>query len=938
MAPSVDESNPLAALGPVAWDTVERDQLDDFLDDTFACAQLIADSIPATATSSSAYMGNAGRPRSHTDGAVSYGRSGNNGAVPTNPTDPTASDSTGKGSAALSLEEKAALIAPEEHEMAKKQEKIRHDLRQSWKEVHTSGANPRGVIVYKMNGGRDGYAGSSWFARRSLHRVEKAKPTTDRGKDSKTAGQDVAIGFDMFRRGLLREFSIQGEEDGGGGESTKANDIAVKGTAKGKTSDATSTVRTMITKKRLEHIVVESNGNGDTKDAATNKTPLSTRQLDVYLLEAIFPGPTAARDFVTMLLTAQAPCSSPDSSSSTASGEHGLRQFMLVSKPCQHPDTPNRQGYVRAQYESVEMIREVRVPVVPSAKTGKIASAANNSTRKTQSSIDLSHGHLDDSDAHVDFDDDTHETAIEWLMITRNNPGGSVPRFLVDKSTPSSIISDANKFMDWLVAQEVEAMAQRDDVSETSEKPENEPATTAAPAAAPATAVGRTTPVAKAPVEHTIPEEDEEDAPKTDESVQRNTSLSPPVTILSMDSSGGAASSAKLFNMLTGALGGAVPAVASKLPNPFGGAVEVLNSSFEGQQRDLDDDEDTGGETYSDIDEEDAPGDDLVRGRSRRSASEGPQTQDVAASNDVKASAPSIRSVDSAAAASIPPPPPTTALGILAHSRAVALGRLNDPTSAGQSTGASSLASNTDTENDTETGSHNAASRKKEAEHAAAKAAKVAKAAEAAQKRHEKELKKLQDRQRKAEEDLLKASNKRKPKEDTNAAESIEGVGKTEPAVVMPANGEKSAQSLHEQAGADNSSSTSSLSTAEATAAHTSTDPATRTEIQKLREKHEKAVARQEAQYQKEIEKLERKRQQQAEKDAARLRKQEERETKANTAKQLAHARAERDVARKETEMLTERVRQLEARNNLLTAELEKLKGEASASSVEAGV
>ncbi|CAK7238249.1 hypothetical protein SEUCBS140593_010475 [Sporothrix eucalyptigena] len=896
MAPNVNESNPLAALGPIVWDNVDHDSLGDFLSNTFAAAQLIADSIPAASTSSFSYTSNGGRPRSHTDGAVSYGRH------PNSPAHPTAPDTVNNG-ASVTLEEKAALIASEE----KEKEKIRQDLRQSWKEVHAGGANPREIVVYKMNGGRDGYAGSSWFARRSIHRIEKAKPT-GKGKDTNT-GPDVPIGFDMFRKALLKEFAIHGQDDD---TQTDTNDIEVKG-AKGKNSEATSTVRTMITKKRIEHVVVEGNGNDvEPKKAEEEKVkdPINTRQLDVYLLEAIFPGPTAARDFVTMLLTAESPCTLQDAAASST-GQHGLRQFMLVSKPCEHPATPNRQGYVRAQYESVEMIREVRVPVVPSAKSGKLSPAENN--RKTRSSINLSHAHLDGG-SHIDFEEDTHETAIEWLMITRNNPGGSVPRFLVDKSTPSSIISDANKFMDWLVAHEVEARA----------KNKSEEAQT--------TGVSKVKPSIKT-VDNVIPEEDEEeqrdpkqngvdsvDLPAEDGHDGRNPSSSPPVTILSMEGSGGAASSTKLFNMFAGAFGGAGTAVASKLPNPFGGAVEMIHSSFEAQQQYVDEEDDSGGDTYSDIDEEDEVGDESVRGRSRGLTQNGPDAQDVD-NKEPKQSAPSIRSTASSSVASIapPPPPPSTALEILAHSRAAALGRLNDPVSAGQSTGGSSLGSITDTENDTETGRTTDAKRK-HAEQAAAKAAKVAKAAEAAQKKHERELKKLQDRQRKAEDDLIKAANKNKSKkgdaepekEKVDEAEAVSGV-------------DSSAKGIAEKAG-DGNLSSSSLSTD----AQSSTIAATRTEIQKLREKHDKAVARQEAQYQKEMEKLEKKRQQQAEKEAARLRKQQERDEKSDTTKQLAHARAERDVARKETEVLAERVRQLEAENRLLAVEVAKLKGDSS--------
>jgi len=34
-------------------------------------------------------------------------------------------------------------------------------------------------------------------------------------------------------------------------------------------------------------------------------------------------------------------------------------------------------------------------------------------------------------------------------MITRSDPGGSVPRFMVERGTPSSIVADASKFLDW---------------------------------------------------------------------------------------------------------------------------------------------------------------------------------------------------------------------------------------------------------------------------------------------------------------------------------------------------------------------------------------------------------------------------------------------------------------------------------------------------------
>ena len=45
--------------------------------------------------------------------------------------------------------------------------------------------------------------------------------------------------------------------------------------------------------------------------------------------------------------------------------------------------------------------------------------------------------------------DDAESNPVEWIMLTRSDPGGSVPRFMVERGTPSSIVADASKFLDW---------------------------------------------------------------------------------------------------------------------------------------------------------------------------------------------------------------------------------------------------------------------------------------------------------------------------------------------------------------------------------------------------------------------------------------------------------------------------------------------------------
>jgi hypothetical protein len=92
--------------------------------------------------------------------------------------------------------------------------------------------------------------------------------------------------------------------------------------------------------------------------------------------------------------------------------------------------------------------------------------------------------------------------------------------------------------------------------------------------------------------------------------------------------------------------------------------------------------------------------------------------------------------------------------------------------------------------------------------------------------------------------------------------------------------------------------------------------------LQKLREKHEREIAKQEEKYQRERRKLEAKRAHDEKKAEERRRKQAERDDKANLALELEKARAERDIARKEIEILKEQVGQLQGLNTRLVARL----------------
>lgn len=202
---------------------------------------------------------------------------------------------------------------------------------------------------------------------------------------------------------------------------------------------------------------------------------------------------------------------------------------MVISRPCIHPDTPPRDGYIRGQYESVEFIREIPLKKGPqkSASTTNLGNHGNSrersasmlgreavlrnaknhhsaptsehggesppnseeaadadSSRKTSDdsgrprgktiSFDKSRG----SDAKgesmdIPRDDDESEcNPIEWIMITRSDPGGSVPRFMIERGTPGGIVADASKFLDWACAKDIEDLV--NDGKEDAEKGEGD--------------------------------------------------------------------------------------------------------------------------------------------------------------------------------------------------------------------------------------------------------------------------------------------------------------------------------------------------------------------------------------------------------------------------------------------------------------------------------
>ncbi|KAF2788772.1 hypothetical protein K505DRAFT_285520 [Melanomma pulvis-pyrius CBS 109.77] len=254
--------------------------------------------------------------------------------------------------------------------------------------------NATGISVFKM-AGHDRHG--AWFARTSVHE---------------------GLGFSKWKRAMMREFPESLAVEGGPGVGN---------------------VRGIGGDKRLEDIAVEGVG-----------------KLEVYQLSAQFPGPTSPREFITLLLTSENGLSEASKVGNTIP-----RHYIVISIPVTHPDAPPRNGLIRGFYESVEMIREI--PLTSSSKSASTSDLLKHDRKKSRErggTIGFAESRGPEAkgekiDRNYEAEDSDPETnPVEWIMITRSDPGGGIPRFMVERNTPSSIVTDAGKFLNWACAKD----------------------------------------------------------------------------------------------------------------------------------------------------------------------------------------------------------------------------------------------------------------------------------------------------------------------------------------------------------------------------------------------------------------------------------------------------------------------------------------------------
>lgn len=279
---------------------------------------------------------------------------------------------------------------------------------------------------------------------------------------------------------------------------------------------------------------------------------------------------------------------------------------MILSKPCQHPECPSNPGYIRGQYESIEMIREVptekptmkrarssidvskenrqsiaedmgREAVLRAAK--QVAAQEGEDNRNRGMSVDSAPAR-EESGHHTDGemeDEEDTPTIIEWLMVTRSDPGGNVPRFMIERGTPGGIVSDAGKFLKWLTAKSAKDFTSGEFTQEL------DGAKVEAVRAEESKA--RTKSLAPAPTSNLVPDEVQ---------TERKEAQQPENLDLEVPSSNG------LYGIITGAFGMASSAVAGRLPNGMPGFFYGPNSSNEAILEEDKEDDDDDDEAISD--------------------------------------------------------------------------------------------------------------------------------------------------------------------------------------------------------------------------------------------------------------------------------------------------------------------------------------------------
>ncbi|EPS36049.1 hypothetical protein H072_10405 [Dactylellina haptotyla CBS 200.50] len=464
MAPA-DLYKALANLSPIDGSTLPDDEpsLEPFLDTTFENAAIIIDTLPIPPPPPKP-LPTTVRSRAGTVSSIASGTSNNSSStssrltITPSPVRPNAPDD-------------ASVFTKD------------------WKEIKPGGANPHDIKVYKL-AAKDG--NGAWFARRSVHE---------------------GIGFARFRKGLRREF----EESLGRRMGQSRENVGTDEDWAGMVIPAG--VRGIGAERRLERKVAKGVGRIDVYHlSAQFPGPSAPRDFVTACITSSTHAPPRTsvlsrsgrqgREF-TMVSRPINHSSAPEQSGFVRGKYESIefireiipedeeeaapRRSMSVSDLTQRAsvmlsvDSNPRAGRPRSRTVG-EPPRKVVSFDDAGAKASGIGAEALKAHKSSRLRETVSVDELPDNeeektptqtvpminepgndDEDMDsLEEDGETNPVEWIMLTRSDPGGSVPRFMVERGTPGSIVKDAEKFLDWACEK-----VHEDDISDDEHEPED---------------------------------------------------------------------------------------------------------------------------------------------------------------------------------------------------------------------------------------------------------------------------------------------------------------------------------------------------------------------------------------------------------------------------------------------------------------------------------
>ncbi|KAF3197023.1 hypothetical protein TWF192_001590 [Orbilia oligospora] len=508
MTAPIDLHQALQSLSPIDESSIPSDQptLQPFLESTFTTAAYVIDTLPipppAPVNFKSLPVASSSSPSSSTTNSPAGGRSRS-----------TTVSSAVSGNTSLSTSSSATKLTIVPSSIRPKEPEIPSVFTKEWKEVKPGGNNPHDIKVYKLSS-KDG--GGAWFARRSVHEgIGFARFRKGLRRE--------------FEESLERRMGVGREGSGNGNNNNNGEEMVIPAGVRGIGAERRLERRVVKGVGRVDvyHLSAQFPGPSAPRDFVTACITSSSSAPPRTSTATATKSGKQGREF-TMVSRPLSHSSAPEQTgfvrgkyesiefireiipATEEEEESAPRRSMSVSDLTQRAsvllsvedasrpvgrkrsrtvgETPRKavsfdesstpiNGNVMPRtgtfgsdplkgHRASRLREAISADDLPEDEEGKVPSAdiAEQKVKNTSGgSVAVEEGDMDS------LEGDGETNPVEWIMLTRSDPGGSVPRFMVERGTPGSIVKDAEKFLDWACEK-----VHEEDVSDDEHEPEEE--------------------------------------------------------------------------------------------------------------------------------------------------------------------------------------------------------------------------------------------------------------------------------------------------------------------------------------------------------------------------------------------------------------------------------------------------------------------------------